>query len=387
MPEIKKINGYYRFRADIGPKGNRKQKRFKFKTKKEAQMVLAEILAAKHSGKFHEPSKLTVKEYFSEWLLNKRSIKNTTFLVYKNHIDNHIIPEMGNIHMIDINEYHIQSMFRKFDEVIPKVRKMKNETIYEKRLSNKTQSAIYKILKVVFNMAAKKNHIPSNPIEDVEAPSPISKEISPWNAKDAKIYHDYCVKAFIENEDCIALSQIIALSGGFRRGEILGLKWKNVVFDKNEIRIKSILDNKKTIQPTTKTRDSKRTVIMPPEVTQLLRTRLRTINRQKNMLGKAYNDNDLVICNEYGLPFHPDSIYKNLKRKALKLGLKPISFHALRHTHATLLLEKNVHPRIVSDRLGHSRVGITLDTYSHVGSSMQKLAADEITTVFYESKT
>ncbi|MBH0175938.1 site-specific integrase [Fictibacillus sp. 23RED33] len=235
------------------------------------------------------------------------------------------------------------------------------------------------------NKAVKKKHILYNPIEDVEAPSPVSKVISPWNVAEAKVFYGYCVNSFIENGDSIALSQIIALSSGLRRGEVLGLKWNNVVFEKNEIRIQNILDNKKTLQPRTKTNDSKRTVILPAEVMDLLKIRLRTINIQKKMVGKSYIDNDLVICNEFGIPYHPDSVYKKLKRKALKLGLKQISFHALRHTHATLLLEQNVHPRIVSERLGHSRVSLTLDTYSHVGSSMQQLAADEITAVFYEN--
>ncbi|MBH0175939.1 Arm DNA-binding domain-containing protein [Fictibacillus sp. 23RED33] len=143
MPVIKKVNGLYGFVVDVGTKGKRKQKRVSgFKKKSDAEKALAEIIAAKHSGTYHEPSKLTVKDYFNDWLLNKRNLKNTTFTVYKSLIEKHIIPEVGHLSMVDLKEQHIQKMFRKFDEVIPKERKLKKEIIYEKRLSNKTQSAI-----------------------------------------------------------------------------------------------------------------------------------------------------------------------------------------------------------------------------------------------------
>ncbi|HHY38460.1 MAG TPA: site-specific integrase, partial [Clostridia bacterium] len=103
--------------------------------------------------------------------------------------------------------------------------------------------------------------------------------------------------------------------------------------------------------------------------------------RQKEerlMAGELWNDTGFVCTSPDGKPLDPDWVTHAFKKVIEKLGITPVTFHGLRHTHATLLLTQNVHPKVVSERLGHSTVGMTLDTYSHVIPNMQKEAALKI---------
>jgi integrase len=386
VPKVKLINNSYGFVVDVGTKGKRKQiKKQGFKNKKEAHKAMVEILASVNKGEYSEPSKELLENYIREWLLIKNNhLKNTTYRNYKSLIEKYIIPEIGHLKLAEIKERHIELLFVKFNEVIPKERKLKKITLYKKRLSNKSQSAIFKILKAVLTKAFDKKFIRENPIAKVKAPSSkAEKGIEYWSSKEAKDFLEISIASFRENNDSISLSYIIALTGGLRRGEVLGLKWKNVIFSQNEIRIENTLDNKKQLQSGTKTVDSRRAVLLPEEVMGILKERLRYVKKQKKLLGSQFQDNDLVICNDFGLPYHPDSVYKKLRKMALKAGIKPISFHALRHTHATILLEQNVHPKIVAERLGHSDVTITLNVYSQFLKTMQQIASDEIQGVFF----
>ena len=93
------------------------------------------------------------------------------------------------------------------------------------------------------------------------------------------------------------------------------------------------------------------------------------------LLGKPLSQNDLVFSNPDGSPLQPDGITKAFTRIARSIGLYGVRFHGLRHTHATLMLWQGIHPKIVSERLGHSSIAITLDTYSHVLPGLQEAAA------------
>ena len=96
----------------------------------------------------------------------------------------------------------------------------------------------------------------------------------------------------------------------------------------------------------------------------------------KIKFGQTYHDNDLIFCHLDGIPYRPTSINKPFKKFIALSGVPKIRFHDLRHTHATLLLEMNVNPKIVADRLGHSTVKITLDTYSHASMGLQSDVAN-----------
>jgi integrase len=95
-------------------------------------------------------------------------------------------------------------------------------------------------------------------------------------------------------------------------------------------------------------------------------------------LGSAWTDSGLVFTSELGTPVHPRNLFRAFKRAIAAAGVPDIRFHDLRHTHATLLFQADVHPKIVSERLGHATIGLTIDTYSHTLPGMQSDAMDKL---------
>jgi integrase len=172
-----------------------------------------------------------------------------------------------------------------------------------------------------------------------------------------------------------------AATTGARRGELLGLRWAALDLDAATMRVEHtvvMVDGKATAS-TPKTKRSSRTIALDAETARILRA-LRARQREHRLaLGPAYDrDADLVFCHEDGSAIRPDGLGRRFQRLAAAAGVPEIRFHDLRHTHATLALQAGVHPKVVSDRLGHSSVAFTLDVYSAFIPAMQSDAAEAI---------
>ena len=176
-----------------------------------------------------------------------------------------------------------------------------------------------------------------------------------------------------------------------RRGEVLGLTWDNVNLNSGEINVERQLQrvNGKYEFVPPKTVRSKRKISMLNYTIPILKDIRKKQMEYKLLLGPEYNEFNLVYCKATGEPYDPYYISRNFLRQmtgiATELNIPQIRFHDLRHTHATLLLSQNVHPKIVSERLGHSSISITLDTYSHVLPDMQKEAAEKLNDLMTQS--
>ena len=163
-----------------------------------------------------------------------------------------------------------------------------------------------------------------------------------------------------------------------RQGELLALKWTDVDLEAGKVSVRRTLTREGghyTLgEP--KTKKSRRTVKLTGAATEVLRGHLSRQMKEMGRLGDLYLDQGLVFTTGSGAPLNPSNIRnRNLRRLISKAGLPTIRFHDLRHTCATLLLSKNVHPKIVQEMLGHATVAITLDTYSHVLPGMGDHAA------------
>lgn len=170
-----------------------------------------------------------------------------------------------------------------------------------------------------------------------------------------------------------------------RRGEILALRWSDVNFANKTIRVtKSRVRaaNNEIIEKTPKTDSSIRTIAVPKITINELRREKERQEQNKKDLGPMYKNQDYVVCWDNGEPFKPNYVSQNFRKVRKKLKLPDISFHDLRHTHATLLLEQQVHPKIVQERLGHSTITTTLDTYSHILPNIQQEAAEKMDDIF-----
>lgn len=149
--------------------------------------------------------------------------------------------------------------------------------------------------------------------------------------------------------------------------------------EKGLLNIKQTLSHDgKTFLSGAKTKSSLRTINLSLSSIKVLITRKLTVSKEKLCLGPIYHDFDLVACTQHGTPLNPANIRRTFKRMIKMADVPEIRFHDLRHTHATLLLSNGVHVKVISERLGHSNIKVTLDTYLHVLPSMQEEVARQL---------
>ncbi len=172
---------------------------------------------------------------------------------------------------------------------------------------------------------------------------------------------------------------------GARRGELLGLTWRRLDLDgaRMEIAETVVMVGGQPTVSAPKTAHSRRTVALDAETVRVLRDLRRAQAERRLLLGTAYKDSDLVFCREDGAPLRPDTVAARFKRLARAAGVPVIRWHDLRHSHATLALQAGVHPKVVSDRLGHASVAFTMDVYSASIPAMQADAADTVAALIF----
>jgi integrase len=227
------------------------------------------------------------------------------------------------------------------------------------------------------DQAVKWNLIPRNPADAVKAPTPAPKEMHPLAAEQAR--------AMLEaaRGDRLEALYVLALHTGMRIGELLALNWADVDLHAATVRVRRTLTRGQdgrgyVVGATTKSGKGRRVRLTPRAVEALKRHRA---NQAEGKLkaGGLYQDQDLVFAGEGGNTINPSNL-RNRSFKPLleRAGLPRITFHDLRHTCASLLFQRNVHPKFVQELLGHASVAITLDTYSHMLPGMGSEAANAI---------
>ena len=177
----------------------------------------------------------------------------------------------------------------------------------------------------------------------------------------------------------------VALATGARQGEILALRWHDVDLEQRTLQIRRTvarLQRLGYVETEPKTVKGIRHIVLPEIVVDVLRRQYIYQNEARLKSGVYWQDRDLVFSNKDGGYLDPTKILPKFKALLKAAGLPDIRFHDLRHTAATILLEKNVHPKVVKERLGHSRISMTMDTYSHVLPSLKHEATDKLNDVF-----
>jgi integrase len=170
----------------------------------------------------------------------------------------------------------------------------------------------------------------------------------------------------------------LALFTGMRRSEILALRWCDVDAIYSQVYVSRSLHHLRDgsivfRQP--KTAKSNRTIALPPSTSLMLKDYQVSQNGLHLLNGKALTNESLIFCHIDGSPLLPDTVTHAWIKLVRRYGLKSIRLHDARHSHASLMLKQGIHPKIVQERLGHSSIQITLDTYSHVAPGMQEAAA------------
>jgi integrase len=357
---VKKDGNSWYYVLTHGKKADGKPVQYKkrgFKTKQEALKALNEVEHSLLKGSYVKPSKTTYRQYMIEqWLEDKHTrVKQQTLATYRWLVEHHILPVLGHVELTQLTPMMIQQLY--------------NRLTKEKALSDENIQKIHTLINDSLKKAERWGLISKNPAALVDRPKAVKKEIKVWNLEE--------VKSFLKNADInnrYFIAPLLGLTAGMRIGEILGLRWKDVDLARGCLRVTQTLSNDgKELMPYTKTASGMRTIDLPPETISYLKLHKERICREK--ASALYLDLDLVVCSELGTPTNKSNIRRFFNAQIIKVGLPKIRFHDTRHTHATLLLLQGVNPKIVSERLGHADVRISLDTYSHLLPSMQKETA------------
>ena len=333
-------------------------------TKRDAERRQAELVHEVNSGAYVAPSHLTLGQYLERWLTHSATqVRPKTHERYAEIANVHLVPALGHVSLDKLKPMQIQSYY---DEALSTGRRRDG-----KGLSPQTVLHHHRVLKGALRQAVLWQLLSRNPADAVVPPRP---EVAK-------------VRVLTEEETATLLASIrtsvlypptaLALATGMRRGEVLGLRWAEVDFDEGKLRVVATLGQTKAGvsfgEP--KTAKSRRVVALPRSVVETLRAHKAKQAKARLLLGSAYMDHGLVFPLPDGRPWEPDRFTESFLSFADKHGFEGLRFHDLRHTHATQLLRGGLHPKVVSERLGHSNIGITLNTYSHVLPDMQQEAA------------
>ncbi|MDQ0417986.1 integrase [Croceifilum oryzae] len=371
---VRRRGNKYCFVIDIGrdpETGKRQQKWFSgYEGEKEAEVAMIAKIHEFNQGLYVEPSKISFKEFLSTWLTNyaQTNCAPRTFEEYQFIAMEHVSPELGNITMDNLKPMHFQNYYFK------KLTKGRKDGTGG--LSARSVLAHHRLIHQALEFAVKLQVLKVNPAKSATPPRSEKKEFNVLTKEDIyTLLEGAKGKYFYE-------SVFLAITTGMRRGEIFALRWCDVDFSNQTFAIRQTIQRLKgkglVIRKATKTHGSRRSIAVSNAVIEMLKVQLEKQAQHKQELGVYYQNHDLVMANKDGSPVNIDYVSREFGRLVKKLDIPHVRFHDLRHSHATLLLHQGEHPKIVSERLGHSTISITMDTYSHVTPNMQKEAAKKL---------
>lgn len=359
--------------------GKPKRVTFYGKTRPEVAEKLAKAQNDMKHGTFTEPTRLTVGEWLDTWLreYKKPSLRPTTYDSYEVQVRCHLKPAIGHLRLRDLRPEHLQHLYN--DKA-------------KSGLSTTTVRYIHAIMHQALEQAVKNQLVGRNVSKATTLPAMHKKEIRTLDL-------DQVVRLFTAIEgDRLFPAVYLEINTGLRRGELLGLRWRDVDLKAGTLTVRQELvrvrnhdakeGERKTLlvfqEP--KTPSSRRTIPIPESALAELKRWKARQNQERLLLGAAYQDNGLVFCLEDGRPIDPRNFTRHFDVMLKKSGLPHIRFHDARHTFATLMLELGEHPKVVQQLLGHSRIAVTLDTYSHVSLDLEKRAVARFNEVLKEKR-
>jgi integrase len=339
----------------------------------DAEKLLADLVKRAHRGETVVSEKLTLGQYLTErWLpVQEARLRRSSFDAYRRNIELHVLPALDKRQLDQLSPEDIDVFYAALLKGGRK--KRPGEKGPAKGLAPKTVHNIHVMLNKAFGDAARKGTIVRNVVAFADAPSLQARkrpEIKAWEIDQLVAFLD----AIAPHR--MAPAFYFSAHTGMRRGEVLGVRWRDLDVDAGRVSVRQALVSvayEMSISDV-KTGTSRRTIDIDDDVAQVLRDwrKVRTEERD----GVAPAPDDLVFVKADGTSMHPDIFSQLFDRTVAKIAVPAISLHDLRHTHATLLLKAGVNVKVVSERLGHANVAFTMNVYQYVLPGMQAAAAD-----------
>jgi integrase len=313
----------------------------------------------------------TVEGWLNYWLEQKskkagtsavgRPIRPTTARSYAQHVKSYLIPELGHLELSKLRNDHIAAAYDNVQAANP-------------RLGPATLHRIHRTLSSALNAAVKARRIEFNPASLVHLPEVRRPQVRPWEPAELGKFLD-----FVAGDELGALFEVIAATG-MRRGEALGLRWSDIDLEVGVITVRQQLVESGAGRfdfgpPKTASGEGRQIELGQATMGALMAHRFAQ-DAERASWGEAYNDEGLVFASEGGGILSPERVTKRFTKLSNAAGVRTIRLHDLRHGAASLMLAAGVPVEIVSKRLGHASIAITVDTYSHLLEGVGRQAAD-----------
>ncbi|NQT73585.1 MAG: site-specific integrase [Chloroflexi bacterium] len=327
--------------------------------KSDAQRKLRELLSAVDNGIPITLAKQTLAEYLQDWLQRKESkVSPKTILDYEGIIRRYLTPRLGHIPIGKLTPHHVEEL---------------HSYMAGEGLSARSVQYAHRVLSQALKHAVRMEMLGRNVCDVVDVPSIRRKEMRVMDTDEVQTFLN------VTQESPLWPVFFLAIYTGLRKGELLGLRWRDVDLSKATISVNQTairIKGNGVVISEPKTAYSRRMISLPASATRLLIDLKLKRKSECESHNLEWDESSLVLCNSVGEPLSPDTVTHTFSRALESAGLPHMRFHDLRHTHATLMLKEGVHPKVVSERLGHASINITLDIYSHVLPGMQEMAAE-----------
>ena len=247
-------------------------------------------------------------------------------------------------------------------------------------LTARTIHSIHSLLHKALDTAVRWDLVSRNVCDLVSQPRPSQHEIRPLNKDQAM----QLLNAAREHR----FEALLTVATGMRRGELLSLRWQDINFADSCLHVRHTMNRilgHGIVESEPKTSQGKRKIMLPQFAVEALKEQRTRQQEARLQAGSAWRDQDLVFSNIYGGYLDPGNTLRIFHKLVEEAGLLHMRFHDLRHSAATILLGMGVHPKVVQELLGHSKIGITMDIYSHILPSMQQEAMGKMQDAFEEA--
>jgi len=335
----------------------------------QAEKLRTQLLGELDKGILAKPSKTTIGIYLEQWLKSyvASTVAPRTHESYAYIAKKHLIPALGQIKLCNLRPQHLQQLYA--DKL-------------KQGLSPRTVQLLHVTLHKALKNAIKTGLLSRNPLDMVDPPKVERHEMKTMTEEDISRFLNEARKG-----DYYSLFYIYLFTG-IRRGEALSLRWSDVDLPGCQLSISKTMQflNNKVTYKSPKTANSRRLVALSPSTCVVLRlhkeaqNKIRKYKEDPSVSDKedpSVSDDDLVFCQSDGKPYLPSTISHAWIKLIKRCGLDGIRLHDARHTHATLLFKSGVSAKVIQERLGHSSVAFTMNTYAHVSPGMQKQAANQ----------